>query len=300
MNRVIKISIITIYFFFLVPCILADANPSNSLWSKQKKIPSPLSQLLNDRIWNELFPNRYLDTAGSITKQKRNRKNDFYSFQALKMAADYFPNFLSGEDRVQQKRELCAFLANIAYETGAGWAEAPGGYYNWGLFYTQEKGCEKGCPNYSDPLKIKYPPQPEQSYHGRGPLQLSWNYNYGQFSEAFFGTKDTLLLHPDLVAKNPVISFASAIWFWITPQVPKPSCHDVISDSWKPTIKDSVAGRLPGFGTVVNVINGGIECGKTTTIATNYRLGYYLYFCRYFKVSPGENISCSGQRPFGQ
>ncbi len=194
---------------------------------------------------------------------------------------------------------MCAFLANMAYETGGGWEEAPGGYYKWGLVFTEERGCEKGCPQYTDQNKPAYPPVPGHSYHGRGGLQLSWNYNYGQFSETMFGAKEKLLQEPEWVATDPVLAFASAIWFWITPQYPKPSCHNIINNTWQPTAIDSAANRLPGFGTIVNVINGGIECGGTPSASTNYRYGYYDFFCRYFKVSPGSNMVCTTQKPFG-
>lgn len=35
-------------------------------------------------------------------------------------------------------------------------------------------------------------------YYGRGPLQLTWNYNYGQVSRAIFGD-NRLLNDPDMV-----------------------------------------------------------------------------------------------------
>lgn len=187
----------------------------------------------------------------------------------------------------------------MAYETGGGWEEAPGGYYKWGLYFTEERNCENGCPQYSDPDKPAYPPVPGKSYHGRGGLQLSWNYNYGQFSEFLFGAKDKLLQEPELVSNDAVLAFASALWFWTTPQYPKPSCHDVINNTWTPNTQDTLGNRFPGFGAVVNVINGGIECNKPPSASTNYRYGYYQFFCRYFKVLPGDNAGCAEQRPFG-
>ena len=138
-------------------------------------------------------------------------------------------------------------------------------------------------------------------YYGRGPKQLTWNYNYGQFSEAWYGSKDTLLQHPELLSRDPILSFASALWFWMTPQFPKPSCHDIIIGKWIPTSDDIQKGRLPGFGATVNVINGGVECGNGADIPkTKYRYQYYQFFCNYFQVSPGDNISCASQKPFGQ
>ncbi len=259
-----------------------------------------LEKYLNEKKWNELFPNRFdISSYGQLAK-KGLPKKDFYSFRSFLKAAESFPQFLSGTDTVLQKRELCAFLASIAKETSGGWEQAPGGYYKWGLYFSQELACEKGCPQYRDTSKKNYLPQPAQSYHGRGPMQISWNYNYGQFSETYFGNKEKLLNDPSLVANDPVTSFASALWFWTAVQFPKPSCHDIMYGVWKPSSKDTATGRLPGFGAVVNVINGGIECGKPASTDTQYRYGYYLFFCKYFHVDPGPNTECTTQKPFGQ
>jgi hypothetical protein len=112
---------------------------------------------------------------------------------------------------------------------------------------------------------------------------------------------DTLLRHPERIAQDPVLSFASAIWFWMTPQKPKPSCHDIMVGNWVPTDDDIVKNRMPGFGSTVNVINGGVECGMgTASERTALRYAYYRYFCDYFKVSPGENIDCDHETPFGK
>jgi hypothetical protein len=255
-----------------------------------------LTKLLNDKNWNELFPNRH---DYKPKKRKKQPTTDFYSFKAFVAAARYFPGFLSG-DAVTQKRELAAFLANISQETSAGWDEAPGGYFKWGLYYVEENQ-KTPMNDYADSSKKNYPPVAGKYYFGRGPKQLSWNYNYGQFSEAWYGSKDTLLLHPEKLAHDPLLSFASAIWFWMTPQFPKPSCHDIMTGNWKPTANDIQKGRVPGFGATVNIINGGVECGLGKDLdKTTYRYRYYLYFCQYFNVSPGENINCTDQKPFGQ
>lgn len=251
--------------------------------------PGPLSRYLNASTWNTLFPHRYALNTGGV---------DFYSFKAFEAAAEKFPGFLSERDTDGQKRELAAFLANIAQETSGGWAQAPGGYFKWGLYFDREGGSPAA---YVDNTKIAYPPVQGQSYFGRGPAQISWNYNYGQFSQAWFGDKSVLLKEPDRVATDPVLSFASAIWFWMTPQFPKPSCHSVMSGEWIPTADDLAKGRAPGFGATVNVINGGVECGTGRDMQkTLYRYQYYRYFCAYLHVSPGENVTCTNQRPFGQ
>lgn len=257
---------------------------------------SNIRKYLDAKKWNELFPHRHGMDAGSPAAMKK----DFYTFKALLAAADSFPQFLSNPDTMIQKRELCAFLANIAKETGGGWDEAPGGYYKWGLQYIEEVSCAKGCPQYSDVNNKNYPPVPGKSYHGRGPMQISWNYNYGQFSERYFRNKNVLLNDPSLVSKKAEVAFAAALWFWTTPQYPKPSCHEIMAGIWQPSAKDVAGNRLPGFGAVVNVINGGIDCGPTGDPDTKYRYGYYQYFCAYFKVDPGNNVECTTQKPFGQ
>jgi basic endochitinase B len=260
---------------------------------KSHPAKSSVTRYLNEKTWNVLFPNRVGVGNNHIDKI------DFYSFKAFATAASLFPAFLNEGEESTRKRELAAFLANIAQETSGGWASAPGGYFKWGLYYLEEKPNNQPLA-YTDTSKKNYPPVAGKLYYGRGPKQLSWNYNYGQFSEAWFGTKDSLLLHPEWLIKDPVLSFASAIWFWMTPQHPKPSCHDIITGKWEPTQDDIQNGRLPGFGATVNVINGGVECGRGTDLKqTKYRYDYYTYFCQYFHVDPGPNISCANQKQFG-
>jgi hypothetical protein len=255
-----------------------------------------VSKYLNEKKWNELFPKRY----GIGIKDSLNNNQDFYSYKTFVLAAKLFPSFLAEGNDSTQKRELAAFLANIAQETSGGWENAPGGYFKWGLYFLEETSTGANRA-YNDTSKKNYPGVEGEFYYGRGPKQLTWNYNYGQFSEAWYGTKDSLLEHPDLLSKDPLLSFASALWFWMTPQYPKPSCHDIIVGKWIPTSDDIQKGRLPGFGATVNVINGGVECGTGIELTkTKYRYQYYQYFCNYFHVPAGENISCSSQKPFGQ
>ena len=59
-----------------------------------------------------------------------------------------------------------------------------------------------------------------QKYYGRGAKQLSYNFNYGPFSDAMFGTVTKLLENPDLVAST-WLNLASATWFYAYPQPPK-------------------------------------------------------------------------------
>ena len=264
--------------------------------NQRDKSVSNVTKYLNSDKWDYLFPNRY----GRAKNSKKKFQNDFYSFKNFVRAASYFPDFLASTDTSTQKRELAAFLANIAQETSGGWDTAPGGYFVWGLVYIEELQ-PNGPLDYSDYKSALYPPVKGKRYYGRGPKQISWNYNYGQFSEAWYGNKTQLLEHPERLSTDPLLSFASAIWFWMTPQYPKPSCHDVMTGNWTPTENDSKNGRVPGFGCTLNIINGGIECGMGYDLEkTTQRYKYYEWFCNFLKVTPGENVSCRNQKPFGK
>ncbi|MHB1921366.1 MAG: chitinase [Chitinophagaceae bacterium] len=256
-----------------------------------------LSQLISASQWNELFPNRY-GLASSGVNAADSGKDDFYTFNAFESAAKKFPAFLGEKNDTLQRRELAAFLAHIAQETTGGWPAAPGGYQTWGLYFKDEQGCQGGCPAYSISSNSQFPPTPGQSYQGRGPMQLSYNYQYGLFSLAYFGDKQVLLDHPDLLDQDSVLAFASAIWFWMTPQANKPSCHEVMDGEWKPNLRDSLAGRKPGFGTTLNIINGGVECGHPPLGKTLMRYQEYQYFCHFLRVSAGMNLDCTYQIPF--
>lgn len=218
-----------------------------------------------------------------------------------------YATFAGEGDLATRKRELCAFLANISQETTGGWPTAPGGQYAWGLYFREEQGFE-GTNNIGYRIDdATYPPAPGKSYHGRGPIQLSYNYNYGQVSEFIFGDKNVLLANPERVIEDGVIAFETAIWFWMTQQYPKPSCHDVmIPGKWIPTSEQSVQGLRPGFGATVNIINGGIECGSgSENNKVLSRIGHYQRYTGLKGVSleldggnNTVNCGCANMLPF--
>ncbi|KAM7516049.1 hypothetical protein LguiA_005632 [Lonicera macranthoides] len=119
---------------------------------------------------------------------------------------------------------------------------------------------------------------------------------------AFFGQTvigADLANNPDLVATDPTISFKTAIWFWMTPQKNKPSSHDVITGRWRPSPVDQSAGRLPGYGVITNIINGGIECGKVSPDGRDIdRIGFYKRYCDLFGLEYGTNLGCENQKSF--
>jgi basic endochitinase B len=234
---------------------------------------SGLGAILVKATFEEMFPN----------------KNALFSYEAFLSAASAFPAFVSDGSVDVQKRELAAFLANISHETTGGWATAPGGPEAWGLYFTQEVGCEKGaCTGYCVP-DAKYPCAAGKTYHGRGPIQLSYNFNYGPAGEAI---EVDLLNNPDLVTSDGLIAWKTGLWFWMTPQAPKPSSHDVMTGAWKPSAADTAAGRTPGFGMTVNIINGGIECQKATPPQVADRVAFYKRYTGMLMVSTGSDLYC--------
>lgn len=115
----------------------------------------------------------------------------------------------------------------------------------------------------------QWPCNPSKQYYGRGPIQISWNYNYGAAGKAigFDGINS-----PEKVANDPIISFKTGFWFWMN------NCHNLI-----------VSGQ--GFGSTIRCVNS-IECNGGNPSAVNARVGYYKQYCSQFGVSPGNNLYC--------
>lgn len=241
--------------------------------------PSALSELITREVFAEMFPNR----------------NALYTYDAFLAAAAYYPEFGAEGTDVERRREVAAFLANASHETTGGWDTAPGGRFAWGLYFTQEVGCENGaCTGYCVAVP-EYPCTPGKTYHGRGPIQLSYNYNYGFFSTVL-GVD--LLADPDAITRDGVLAFRSAFWFWMTPQSPKPSAHDVMTGQWAPSQADLAAGRQPGFGMTVNIINGGLECGIDNDYRVADRIGFFMRYVDLLGTTPGSNLDCENMQSY--
>ncbi|CAF1704207.1 hypothetical protein HID58_053687 [Brassica napus] len=245
------------------------------------------------------------DLSGIISRDQfyemLNHTNDnacyaigFFTYDAFITAAKSFPSFGNTGDLATRKKEIAAFFGQTSHETTGGWSGAPGGANTWGYCYKDE--IDKSDPH-CDSSNLEWPCVPGQFYYGRGPIMLSWNYNYGPCGRDL-GLD--LLHNPDVASKDPVISFKTAIWFWMTPQAPKPSCHDVITDQWQPSAADISAGRLPGYGVITNIINGGLECAGRNVAQVQDRISFYTRYCGMFGVDPGSNIDCDNQRPFNE
>jgi hypothetical protein len=152
--------------------------------------------------------------------------------------------FLGEGTENDRRREMAGFLASTIQETSAGTGIDPpnpslpnqsGTRFEYGLFFNEELGHDDNSPPDYFQASEAWPPTPGKSYHGRGPKQLSWNYNYGHFSATIYQDRQVLLDNPQLLVRKEgggVLAWKSAIWFWMTAQTPKPASHVVMLSSW--------------------------------------------------------------------
>ncbi|GAB3920067.1 chitinase [Mucilaginibacter myungsuensis] len=203
-----------------------------------------------------------------------------------------FGRFCNEKDAATNKKELVAFFANVGHETRKG----ENAKYNDGLMLITEgdTSLQYVYPNND------YPAVPGKKYYGRGPLQLSYNGNYGYASLLIYGDKNKLLKDPELLERDAVAAFKAAMFFWMTPQGQKPSAHDVMTGQWKPTADDTAKGRKPGFGMTINIINGALECNKGDAKGTMAdRIGFYQHFLGLMGIAdPNCACSCGSMHPY--
>ncbi|GJN27186.1 hypothetical protein PR202_gb15183 [Eleusine coracana subsp. coracana] len=177
----------------------------------------------------------------------------FYTRDSFVTASRSYSGFARGRSEVEGKREIAAFFANVAHETGS-------------LCYINEiNGASR---NYCDSNNREWPCQQGKGYYGRGPLQLSWNYNYGPAGRdiGFDGLRD-----PDRVARDNVVAFKTALWFWMN------NVHQVMPQ---------------GFGATIRAINGALECNGRNPGTVESRVRLFRQFCQQLGVDPGGNLYC--------
>ena len=228
-----------------------------------------VERILTEQLFGEFFPN----------------KNPAYTYTNLLKAVGKFPSVCASASSCP--RIIAAMLAHIQQETG-------------GLVYTDEIQKSDYCAEWTPWVAEAYPCAKGKQYYGRGAKQLSWNYNYGAFSRAMLGDANVLLEQPELVATT-WLNFASAIWFFVTPQPPKPSMLQVLDGSWRPNQQDRASGLETGFGASTMVINGGLECGPSPsnpTGAANRAMYYKSFSCRLGVDVSKEKLDCKDSRSF--
>lgn len=189
------------------------------------------------------------------------RRNTFYTYQGLVDAVNSYAGFATTGDETARKREVAAFLANVNHETG-------------GLYYIEEINKGDYCGNAGS---AGCQCQPGKKYYGRGPLQLSWNYNYGTAGKAL---NLPLCTDPDLIARDSKVAWQTAIWFWMTSTgAGSRTCHDGITGG-------------AGFGSTIRTINGGLECDGKNPGTVKMRVDAYNALCKLMGVDPGANTGC--------
>nr|AHZ57097.1 latex protein MLX56-7 [Morus alba var. alba] len=220
-----------------------------------------ISKIISKSVFDEMF--KHMKDCPS---------RGFYSYDAFIIATTSFPHFGTTGDITTRKRELAAFFAQTSLATTDQRFDSQDPYV-WGYCHINE--TTNGNDN--DYCTSAHWPCPSgKKYNSRGAVQLTHNYNYGLAGEAL-GLD--LINNPDLVATDPVISFKTAIWFWMAQHDNKLSCHDILINA--------NSGYVIG-----NIIkNSGYQNGLiTNTISTMRGIGYYKRYCDMLGVSYGDNL----------
>ncbi len=203
--------------------------------------------VVSEAQFNSMFPSR----------------NAFYTYSGLTAALSAYPGFThTGSDTVQ-KQEAAAFLANVSHETG-------------GLVYIVEQNTAN-YPTYCDTSQPYGGPAGVAKYYGRGPIQLSWNFNYKAAGDAL---GIDLLDNPDLVQNDSAVSWKTGLWYWNTQSGPgSMTAHNAMVNG-------------AGFGETIRSINGSIECNGGNPAEVQDRVNKYTAYAQILGVDPGSNLSC--------
>ncbi|XP_031267793.1 endochitinase EP3-like [Pistacia vera] len=208
--------------------------------------PSPNNVSIEDIVTKGFF--YYIaDQAGSGCPGK-----EFYTRDAFLNATDVYYLFGRVGSEDDSKRQIAAAFAHFTQETGH-------------FCYIEElNGVAK---DYCDETNAVYPCVPGKLYYGRGPIQLSWNYNYGPAGN---NVGIDGLTYPEIVATDPLVSFKTACWFWIN---------------------RAQSYLQQGFGATIRAVNPA-ECDGGNPGNVQARVDFYLDYCQKFGVDPGENLYC--------
>ena len=202
-----------------------------------------------------------------VTEAQFNRmfpsRNSFYTYSGLKSAMATFGSFANQGSDTVKKQELAAFLANVHHETG-------------GLVHVVEQNTAN-YSHYCDWSQSYGCPAGQSAYYGRGPIQLSWNFNYKAAGD-YIG--QNLLGNPNLVSSNATIAWRTALWYWMTQNGPGTmTAHNAMLNS-------------RGFGQTIWSINGSLECNGRNPGQVESRVSKYRQFTGIIGVTPGGNLYC--------
>src|SRR6218665_979870 len=87
----------------------------------------------------------------------------FYSYEGFTEAVRQTPGFADWGGPTERRQEMAAFLGQIAHESDQLRAQREYRRENWDKYCRDD--ARLGCA-------------PGRQYYGRGPIQLSWNYQY--------------------------------------------------------------------------------------------------------------------------
>jgi predicted chitinase len=206
------------------------------------------SFVVGEGQFNQMFPNR----------------NSFYTYGGLVEALSAYPQFAAAGSDATRKREAAAFLANVSHETG-------------GLKYVVEQNTAN-YPHYCDTSQPYGCPGGQAAYYGRGPMQLSWNFNYKAAGDAL---SLDLLNDPYLVERDPAVAWKTGLWFWNTQ-----------SGAGSMTPHDAIVNDK-GFGETIRSINGALECDGKNPDEREDRINLYKQFVSVLGTDVGGgNLSC--------
>ncbi|MFD4527602.1 glycoside hydrolase family 19 protein [Streptomyces sp. NPDC058470] len=205
------------------------------------------SFVVTEAQFNQMFPSR----------------NSFYTYSGLVAALSAYPAFAkTGSDTVK-KQEAAAFLANVNHETG-------------GLVYIVEQNTAN-YPHYCDYSQSYGCPAGQSAYYGRGPIQLSWNFNYKAAGDAL---GIDLLHNPSLVQTDAAVAWKTGLWYWNTQTGPGTMTpHNAMVNS-------------AGFGQTIRSINGSLECDGKNPAQVQSRVDAYNRFVGILGTTAGANLYC--------
>ncbi|MEU1106210.1 glycoside hydrolase family 19 protein [Streptomyces tibetensis] len=203
--------------------------------------------VVSEAQFNQMFPNR----------------NSFYSYSGLTAALSAYPGFANTGSDTVKKQEAAAFLANVSHETG-------------GLVHVVEQNTAN-YPHYCDWSRPYGCPAGQAAYYGRGPIQLSWNFNYKAAGDAL---GIDLLNNPWLVQNDSAVAWKTALWYWNTQTGPgSMTPHNAMVNG-------------AGFGQTIRSINGSLECDGKNPAQVQSRVNNYQRFTQILGTSPGGNLYC--------
>ncbi|MGW2477027.1 chitinase, partial [Streptomyces sp. NPDC001665] len=117
----------------------------------------------------------------------------------------------------------------------------------------------------------------QAAYYGRGPIQLSWNFNYKAAGDAL---GIDLLHNPNLVQTDAAVAWKTGLWYWNTQSGPGTmTAHNAMVNG-------------AGFGETIRSINGSIECNGGNPAQVQSRINTYQTFTSLLGVPTGGNLSC--------